>query len=260
MTSDNSKLPIMNEQMTHHLENVITNIYPAILAGIDNNIGKPSISTIFCPSQLQQEISSRNLLLDFDSKTSFSTIIKDIFNKRPNLLDPILQSIGITQQEMIDNVDAGFLAVCNEMKISQNGLINNALISMAMSEDDVLKTTNLLINGLKPNIKIRRNKCLVHLCRSIEMLELLLSHNLDLSINKPLLWVPDRVFLYMIKEYKLDPYEYYCDFKEKNKIKYINKMLQRDRKTLHKSLGRFLLPVLTSIVINMCYHVPTISQ
>jgi len=198
MASNPLNVPIGNSLSEQIIQNILTVIDRDQLVQIEMKTGQ-SIKSMEIDLFSYNHDKMISTGLNFDSKTSFTTLFQDILKNKlvANIINPLLQNFGITQEDITNNMDIGFSSICSQMKISEKGMINNALITMAMNDNDILKTADLLINGLDPNTKIRRDKWLVHLCGSVQMLELLLGHGLDLSINKPLLWVPMDVFIYI---------------------------------------------------------------
>jgi hypothetical protein len=153
--------------------------------------------------------------------------------------------------DQIAEMDELFGSVAKVMGISCRQTITTTMISLAMSNNNVTKVEELLCRGLDPNVKIRKDEWLVHLCRTPEMLELLMAHGLDLSANQPLRKVPFPIFRLMIEEYGADPWSDYDKIMNPEKRVHLNRLLRKRRKRLLWHLGKTcLLPELLGIVID----------
>jgi hypothetical protein len=162
------------------------------------------------------------------------------------------------------NLDGNIFTYLPDHTIVSHTQFSNAIkVGFAMLNDEFGTMTRLIASGLDINAKLRRGKRLISLCKSVEMLNLLVSRGLHLSNDILLLPVPIEVFRELIDCYGLDPYECYYEFnktKDAEKLAYINTMLARDRTNLYKSFleNKYGLPLdLIDILVNSCY--PTIS-
>lgn len=169
----------------------------------------------------------------------------------------LLRQFGLSEEYVMDNLEKIMPQVCQMIGMNHKDLKDFARITLAMNDDDIERVCSFLDTGLDPNIKVRKDKFLVHFCKSEKMLDILVERGLDLNKNNPLYNVPMNVFKRMINTYKVCPYDDYHGFEQKNKILYINRMLREDRATMiAKFKQTVLLPGLCLLIINMIYPLP----
>ena len=225
------------------------------------NDGMAALSSI-CPGAEQvmrssiQSLSDSALTDEDEAKLpefKFTDMIDTIGGMGPvggllSSLRDMLKNIGGTTMAELDE---NFGSVAKVMGIGARQTITTTMISLAMSNNNVTKVEELLCRGLDPNVKIRKDEWLVHQCKSPEMLEVLMAHGLDLSINQPLRKAPFKMFCLMIEEYGADPWPDYGRIIDPQKRVYLNRLLRKRRKSLRWHLGKTcLLPELRGIVID----------
>lgn len=145
--------------------------------------------------------------------------------------------------------------IVNILGFRNTHLPDNLIIATILFKNDLVMLKSLLNFGLDPNGKIFPATHIVHLCPTVEALQLLIVHGLDLKKNSPLLRVPFPVFTEMIRRYKVDPWIDYQIIDDFHKIRFLNKILTRKRGLLSQILigSGTLINDLSEVIINCVF-------
>lgn len=249
---------------------LITNITGTLMGSMF--IAKSSLSS---PSQgeISNAIDKLGRMTQ-DKGTNFKQLISPLQNieierteKLPefNVRD-VFKSAGISPSRidaLFGRFDSSGIDLNNSMKNMINALgIGNAMsetiIRLAMSNNNIHMMRNILDNGLNPNMKIGNRLSLVNLCKSEEMLNLMMEHGLNLELNMPLLRIPYDVFISMIEKHGADPFCGYEHQTNREKLTYINPLISEVRKGSKKHLNKTPLPTdLIQLIID--YIIPRVK-
>lgn len=145
----------------------------------------------------------------------------------------------------------------NSLGFRNTYLPDNLIVATILFKNDLIVLRSLLDFGLDPNGKLFAGTYIVHLCATVEMLQLLIQYGLDLKRNNPLLRVPFPVFIEMILRYRVDPwkdYEFIDDFR---KVHFLNTILIREKRELSKVFieSGFLIDNLSETIINRVFPI-----
>jgi len=155
------------------------------------------------------------------------------FVKLPEKSDTLINSLGLRNVHLPDNL----------------------IVATLLFKNDLTVLKSLLDFGLDPNGKILPETHIVHLCATVEALQLLITHGLDLTRNSPLLRVPFPVFLEMISRYNVNPWRDYELIGDFHKLSFLNPILVRERDALFETLQGtgLLIHDLSDIVISCVF-------